>query len=401
MDIQQFKVLGREVDEAWRARQYDEFQFSEVALEVLGNASLSTSVDLQSILERCLDPAANEFRIRGSFGDLPLIVYETPQFYVQVLMWTTATTNIHQHGFSGAFRVFAGSSIHSQYEFHTRERINSRISVGDAELKTIELLRQGQTHEIISGSGLTHALFHLDLPSVSVVVRTHAEPWSSPQMTLYPPHLAVDTVTLGSDPVCNAIAKCLRVMRHAQDPRIADSIISLVPRLDFARIYQVFQRHRQQLGSEEGRFLDAVRERHGQLTDHMLESMQYERRLEKIRELRGTVRDLELRFFLGVLLNAPNQKRIYELVAAQYPEVDPEDKVVEWLTGLLRTGEFPAKAGVSLLRPLLRGSSLEETVRAVGDAIDDTEAQPPAALVATMCEQIKGVPAFDRLWIRN
>ena len=37
------------------------------------------------------------------FSNFPITVYNCPEFYIELLVWTTGTTAIHQHAFSGAF----------------------------------------------------------------------------------------------------------------------------------------------------------------------------------------------------------------------------------------------------------------------------------------------------------
>src|SRR5205085_1073928 len=66
------------------------------------------------------------------------------------------------------------------------------IRLGKVALNAVELLKPGDVREINCGSDLIHSLFHLDNPSVSIVVRTPDEPDSGPEFEYKPPSLAID-----------------------------------------------------------------------------------------------------------------------------------------------------------------------------------------------------------------
>ena len=102
------------------------------------NANLSFELDLVEVLEWLLDSAPKRVEGVEAFGDLPMVAYRGSQFSVTLLVWTSGSTSIHTHGFSGAFRVLSGSSIHSRYDFSSRERFSSRLQVGDVRLQSIE-----------------------------------------------------------------------------------------------------------------------------------------------------------------------------------------------------------------------------------------------------------------------
>src|ERR1019366_9823901 len=55
-----------------------------------------------------------------------------------------------------------------------------------------EWLTRGDVRPILPGSGLVHALFHLDRPSVSVVVRTPSDALAGPQYSYSRAGLAFD-----------------------------------------------------------------------------------------------------------------------------------------------------------------------------------------------------------------
>ena len=101
-------------------------------------------------------------------------MYRGRGFYIDVLFWLDGTTNIHQHGFWGAFQVLAGSSVHCRFGFDLAEEINHRLRIGKLRLLETELLGLGAIRKILGGELFIHSLFHLDRPSVSIVIRCPA-----------------------------------------------------------------------------------------------------------------------------------------------------------------------------------------------------------------------------------
>src|SRR5450759_3811245 len=95
------------------------------------------------------------------------------RFVVEALCWHTGSPAIHQHSFCGAFRVMTGRSVHGRYRFTERERVAPGVAVGDLELVATEVLDRTSVTRIPAGASLIHSAFHLDNPSMTVIVRTH------------------------------------------------------------------------------------------------------------------------------------------------------------------------------------------------------------------------------------
>src|SRR4030095_10603662 len=111
----------------------------------------------------------------------------TDKFHIDIYYWLDGTTTIHQHGFSGAFQVFLGSSVHSQYSFEHERRITPHFSVGRVCLNSVELLKEGDIRTIIPGRRFIHSLFHLDRPSATITIRTYETPSALPQYDFLKP----------------------------------------------------------------------------------------------------------------------------------------------------------------------------------------------------------------------
>src|SRR5262249_44090820 len=175
--------LGDLVQDRWRARRYDDATFpaiAEAALRELPPAEHLGAYDPLTWLVQASTIPKQRVEMEP-FGQPPVQVYVTSRFFIETLYWIDGTTAIHQHAFNGAFHVLAGSSIHCLYSFDERTRMNSAVLLGELRRDALELLTRGDTRPILAGRAMRHSLFHLDRPSVTVVVRTYNVADSGPQ----------------------------------------------------------------------------------------------------------------------------------------------------------------------------------------------------------------------------
>jgi hypothetical protein len=168
-----------------------------------------------------------------------LVVFDDPRFYIQILFWLDGTTQIHQHEFSGAFHVLEGSSLHAEFAFANVRPVTAHFRLGDLQLTGTELLETGRTVPITSGAGSIHSLFHLETPSVTVVVRTHSDPGTGPQFTYLPPHVAVDPFF--SDALTTRRLQLLDVLDRTGAEDYGEVVRGMVAALDYERGFFTLQ----------------------------------------------------------------------------------------------------------------------------------------------------------------
>lgn len=337
--------LGRAIEDAWAARGDHVAAFPEVAtrcleeVEVPGGlspASILRTVAMTPHLVRQEDP-------RGLFGDPPLTLWRSREFFVSALFWLDGTTSVHQHAFSGAFRVLVGGSIHAPYKFSRTEEVTHRLILGDLQLNTPELLRVGDVRTIEPGSAFIHGLFHLERPSVTLVVRTYGQAMYDPQYNYLRPGVGYDAfyrdnqlerrfdsvialadldTEAGTDAACDLI--------EAEDLWVG----YLLTRRWFARVDR---------GARLQRLLDALAKRHGEVTAPLLSAFDHERRLLSITTRRKVLTDPEHRLFMALLLNLPDRSSMDRVLAQRFPEQDPGALLARWVTELAS----PSQRGVS------------------------------------------------------
>ncbi|HEV7743965.1 MAG TPA: hypothetical protein VGO56_03110 [Pyrinomonadaceae bacterium] len=382
--MQEFQKLGALVESRWKAENYSEQLFPDIAAQALLEADLQ--VDPWEIIRwvHTADTLPQQRDVEGGFGNPPITLYSGARFFIDIYYWLDGTTTIHQHAFSGAFQVLLGSSLHSRYSFREDKIINERFTVGQLALEEVQLLRLKDVRPIRPGRGFIHSLFHLDRPSATITIRTEHTPSAAIQYDYRKPHFAFDPFF--GNPLMTKKLQTIRLllgMKHKD----ADAMIgNLVCSSDFHTAYFVLSETYQQLQSNEMdelfglstgkvRFkaiLDQCRSVHGKLTDLVLPVLEEQARQMSLIHRRGTITKDAHRFFLALLLNIPSRIKTLELVKQRYPDQDPVETILDWVEELGRTRVLGSKetnalgmaefddSYVFVLEGLLQGLDLEE-----------------------------------------
>ncbi|MDZ4288366.1 MAG: hypothetical protein U0984_10430 [Prosthecobacter sp.] len=334
-----FKELGRVVLERWKRENFSLAKFPEIARVALEERPPAQHVDLAAFMREFLLNDEQPFQTQSGFGQPELVAYDHPRFYIQLLFWLDGTTDIHQHEFSGAFHVMAGSSIHAHFEFENAQAVTPHLLVGDVRMKEIELLETGRTVPIISGQRCIHSLFHLDTPSITVVVRTQNDPGTSPQFNYLPPHIALDPVF--ADFLTMRRKQLLDLLETIEDPTYSELVLEMVAELDFERGFFILQHsmgHLRDLGDWEAA-LGAFQDKHGALAAGVAATLEECLRRDIIKGMRSRIAEPEHRFFLALLLNVPARADLLALVAQRFPGEAPVETVLRWAEELGETSE--------------------------------------------------------------
>lgn len=324
-----FAALGDEVFTRWKKENFDPEVFPALSVGALRRRPPSRHVNLDALIREFLLNDSQPPQTRSAFGQPELVVYENARFYIQVLFWLEGTMEIHQHTFSGAFHVLAGSSLHAEFAFEKARPVSAHLRVGDLRLQSADLLRTGATVPIRSGADHIHSLFHLDTPSVSVVVRTQEDPGTGPQFSYLPPHLAVDPFF--EDSLTARRRELLEVLERTGDPCFAPVVLEMLRELDFERGFFVLQSAMDGLRARNQ--WDAAwrifRKKHGSLADYAGPTLEEIAWRDGPVGLRASVTETSHRFFLALLLNVPDRKEILRLVAKRHGS-RPVETILRW-----------------------------------------------------------------------
>lgn len=351
-----FKQLGEQIEALWLATDYNEEALPDIAAAALKEARLPERISAWDVLKWTIEQNVlpEQKDPRASFGDPPITLYASPRFHIDVYFWFEGTTATHQHGFCGAFQVLHGSSIHSWYEWEQRESVNTFTQVGKMDLKVCELLEVGDIQRIWAGKNYIHALFHLDQPSATIVVRTDKSPMYLPQYSYHKPSLATDPF-FEQITVTKKLQSAAALIR-ANHPDADAELLKLVENSDFQTTYMLLAQVHHMLRSSglagvfgltqgDDRFkalLDAAGARHPKYSDVLPNVFAHREKQDEIVKLRATVTNPEHRYFLALLLNAENREQIFSLIKKRFPETDPLDKVLDWVMEMSQTRIFGA-----------------------------------------------------------
>jgi len=329
-----FERLGRTVLERWEREGFSLASFPAVACAALAERPPLDHVDVAAFVREFLLSDAQAPQTQSGFGQPEVVVYEHARFYVQVLFWLDGTTDIHQHAFSGAFHVLAGSSIHAQFAFANARAVTPHLFLGDTRLTSIELLETGRTVPIASGQGFIHALFHPETLSITVVVRTHHDSGPGPQLNYLPPHVAHDPSH--HDPLMARRTQLLDVLEQIADPAYPELVLAMLAEWDFARGFTVLQHAMHHLRDLDAwdLVLAAFQDRHGSLAAGIAATFDAIARRDVVVGLRSMVEDPEHRFFLALLLNVPTQAELLALVTQRFPQHPARATVARWMAEL-------------------------------------------------------------------
>lgn len=419
-----FEELGNRVEELWRAEEYDEELLPSIAKAALEEADLPSKTDPWQILEWTLAERGlpTQRDLPSSFGQPAITLYISARFHIDVYFWFDGTTSIHRHGFCGAFQVLHGSSIHSWYEFETSKRLNRFTEVGEMKLKLCELLNVGDIQEIWSGSRYIHSLFHLNRPSATIVIRTYRSPLHPPQLNYHKPCLGIDPFF--EEPNTVKKIQAAAALLRAERPEADELLGSYLRDSDFQTCFNILNslksliaadplRMMFNINSSSDRFvklLDLVGEEHPAVADVLPSVFGYAERMERIIRQRSFVSDPELRFFLALVLNVEGRDNIMALITQRFPDVDPVEKILDWVEAL--AGMRVMGAGVSnalgiegfddadllILENLLRGMDDDQARREFIDSHGREDPEAPAS-VDERIAKLRGADVFIPIFI--
>ena len=334
-----FKQLGDDILQLWKNENFSLAKFPAIATTALEKKPPAKRVDLAALMRDFLLAEEQPAQSDSPFGEPEILVYNHSRFYIQLLFWLDGTTAIHQHAFSGAFHVMLGSSIHAHYAFENARSITPYMSVGDVRMSDIEILETGRTVPIASGHQTIHSLFHLDSPSITVVVRTQHDPGTGPQFNYLPPHMAIDP--LHSDLLTVRRTQLLDVLEQTVDPGYVELVIEMLLDLDFERGFYILQRcmgHLQQL-NEWDAAIKIFKKKHGTLAGGVAATLHEEVRRNIIKSMRGSIAEPEHRFFLALLMNAPTRDDLLRLISQRFPRQPAIDIVMRWAGELMEASD--------------------------------------------------------------
>ncbi len=343
--------------------------FADVAYEALVKDPPCHAVSFSNLLDiaflNC--QLGHQADLMSRFGQPPLTLHWQEHFRIEALFWVEGSPGIHQHSFSGAFHVMQGSSVHTKWTFERQQELSDRLVLGHLTLQEAELLPEGATRPIVPGPCLIHSTYHLDLPTITIVVRTNRESDYGPQLSYFPPSLGVAMGEL--EPTIVRQAQLLRMLFRTGKHEdlfnlalrflaVADPCAAFKCAFDTALLLP-------ELGMRR-KIIDATAQRFPALATALEPAITAQARREKILRIRKASPDTQLQFFLALLLNLSDRSQVLHLIQARYPAHEPSLLIAGWIRTLTKTvpgvGEIPESALSVIAAHLRSGDGLPDAI---------------------------------------
>jgi hypothetical protein len=398
-----FARVGDRVEREWARFDYDDAVLPQLAADALAECAPHRSTNGDDIVAWALSQTqfGAQPNAGSAFGQPPITVYSGRRFYIETLHWFDGTTSIHQHSFAGAFCVLEGGSVHTTYAFDAAKPFSPRLRLGDLRFQQSDLLTPGDAHPIHPGAALIHALFHMESPSVSVVIRNTSGSEPGIQYSYLPPYVAYDPFDRA---VWGKRAETyLRGLIAKQAEDLDDFVALAFEHLDMLWAFRLYEQLcRRDLATAVGvaePYAEHVRtvvaaaaaQKFGAYFPALAATVKLGEARDELIRLRKNITGADERFFLALMLNVPSRARLLALVAQRFPGLRAEAKIEQCMMALLndhRTiGIAFEQDALELARGILRGESLAQTVRRLEGrhgALDAGEIATVAAALARL-----------------
>lgn len=371
-----FDELGRAVDSRWTAAGRRPDRLVGIATNALEEIPVPETLDAVSVLDRLArdDGLPKQRQASDQFGQPPAVLYLESGLEIQALTWIEGTTSIHQHGFDGAFRVLQGSSLHVEYDFDQSEELgDGHLVTGDLRMSRSEVLTAGDVRSIPSGPEFIHSLFHLECPSVTIVVRNKKTDLPFPQYAYRHPGLGFDI-----NETDDRLAMRLRGLRSIELVAPGDGIkvaLDLIHTEDLWTAFRVTEYWFRMISDDDG-FGDlagalAARDASmGSLVDEMFGEQKRQARLLR---RRGMLDQQRHRLLLAVLVNLPDPESVSATMAALFPGREPAEVTIEIVEELASpqyrglSGMHLSPEGLLAVRTALQQGRFDDALSLLGD----------------------------------
>jgi hypothetical protein len=244
--------------------------------------------------------------------------------------------------------------------------IDRRLELGELTLRTTELLETGAVRAIHPGRALIHAAFHLDDPSVTLVVRSHAD--ASPELEYKPPGLALDPSA--RDARATKLLQLMSLLARRPGDGYRRRVASALAGCDAYTGVLLLLRARQQTDPETfAALLDGFRHRFPVLAARLAAVAGEEAQRFAVTAARARITDPDHRFLLALVMNLPDRDAILGAIRQRYPARDPIAQLLGWLRACGRRDRLGFELDdplMAILRSVIEGRAPEQLRLAPG-----------------------------------
>lgn len=227
------------ITRGWTACGRDPSRFPAIAAAEIADGVASGPITASDVIDWVVesDGLPTQARLDETFGQPPVTLYHDTEFQIDALFWMQSSTDIHGHGFGGAFLVLDGRSVHTCYEFVESRRLAEDFSLGRLSAVHAELLDVGDIRVIEPGAALIHSVIHLGHPSVTLVARTCGQ--GTPEYAYFFPAIAIEPSN--ADPQRTRILQLIRMLARAGSDRLARTVERVLERCDMYTAFMLLR----------------------------------------------------------------------------------------------------------------------------------------------------------------
>lgn len=363
--IELFRTLGEQVEASWRRQNYREAKFAQIAMDALVASALHERVTWRDLLGWCVRTPLLDTDNRV-FGDVPLRLYEGPRFYVEALVWNDGQIAIHDHAFGGAFTVLSGTSLHVAYGFVASDMLNEGFGVGELTLQKAERIETGAVRTIEPGRNFIHAVYHMDTPTVSLVVRSKVDTRALPQLAYLSPGVAFDRSAVQRDSIDKPLA-ALRVAANVDRELFLslarDAIIERDAHLAFEVVSRAARGPLLDATDDVAELVETCAANHPALEPVLATAIATQLRSLDLLSRRNKTKAPDLRLLFALLLNVPERPALLA-IAAEQTGTDPIEAVLSWLRMASASRLLPTELGtrqLAFVRDRMMGRGTADT----------------------------------------
>jgi hypothetical protein len=309
-----FRRLGAALEDAWRDADRDEERFPDVAAAALEELPPGDHFDREAFLDTALDPRAPALQQLApvhAFGQPGFTVFHGDGFCIDVYYWIDSLSAIHNHPFCGVFTILEGFSVHARYKPSVAVRAGAQGQLCDIRLVGLDLLEKGTVQRFsLKRHPLVHALIHVPVPSISMVIRTVR---TEGYLRYLPPSIAIP-MAQPSEPAARRMA-LLESLGQASDPAHASRLQRALEHADFeTAVHLLLSVWPGSEVEQRASWLRCVERQHGDRIEAITAALDRAMRLQDATMIRSRLRDADLRLCATALAYADSRRQILELL---------------------------------------------------------------------------------------
>lgn len=308
--------LAERLTVKWAAVGYDDDAFPTIAAEELEGHPPARIFNRNDLLSWLADAKNLPYQPDHDdhFGQPHVTLWWSCRFQIDALFWYSATADAHQHKFSGAFSVVDGKSVQTTYTCVERARLSSKIILATVAKERVELLDVGDVRPIGRDRRLVHSLFHLDAPTITLLVKSSPTESGEPEYVYCPPALVFDPVP---SPIGRKQLQALESLLRMQTDDVERYATLLVSGFDSHTALLVLIRLCTAAIDSAAleRVVRAAHARYPAIAEAVLQGVDGERRRKTLLHIRQQIHDPDSRlllFLCGTGVPRPDAERIVD-----------------------------------------------------------------------------------------